>query len=103
MHSRKPITIFSYVVSQLPAQGRCSRKVHIRMWFLNAPGAQCQHACGNLFGVNRLRAVSPCGRSVAALTYSEGAEVPFDNILDRITGSDPSVTDYILWSRRRSV
>ena len=24
------------------------------------------------------------------------AEVPFDNILDRVTGSDPSVTDYIL-------
>src|SRR5262249_31310490 len=27
---------------------------------------------------------------------SEGAEIPFDNILDRVTGSDPSVTDYIL-------
>jgi uncharacterized protein with PIN domain len=26
----------------------------------------------------------------------EGAEIPFDVILDRITGSDPSVTDYIL-------
>ena len=26
----------------------------------------------------------------------EGAEIPFDNILDRITGSDPSVTDYVL-------
>jgi hypothetical protein len=25
----------------------------------------------------------------------EGAEIPFDNILDRVTGSDPSVTDYI--------
>jgi hypothetical protein len=24
------------------------------------------------------------------------AEIPFDNILDRITASDPSVTDYIL-------
>ena len=24
----------------------------------------------------------------------EGAEIPFDNILDRVTGSDPSVTDY---------
>jgi len=24
------------------------------------------------------------------------AEVPFDSILDRVTGSDPSVTDYIL-------
>jgi hypothetical protein len=24
------------------------------------------------------------------------AEIPFDNILDRVTGSDPSVTDYIL-------
>jgi len=27
---------------------------------------------------------------------SEGAENPFDNILDRVTSSDPSVTDYIL-------
>jgi hypothetical protein len=26
----------------------------------------------------------------------EGAEIPFDNILDRVTGSDPRVTDYIL-------
>jgi hypothetical protein len=25
-----------------------------------------------------------------------GAENPFDNILDRVTGSDPGVTDYIL-------
>jgi hypothetical protein len=25
-----------------------------------------------------------------------GAEIPFDNVLDRITGSDPSVTDYVL-------
>ncbi len=24
------------------------------------------------------------------------AEIPFDHILDRITGSDPSVTDYLL-------
>jgi hypothetical protein len=23
----------------------------------------------------------------------DGAEIPFDNILDRVTGSDPSVTD----------
>jgi hypothetical protein len=26
----------------------------------------------------------------------EDAQIPFDNILDRITGSDPSLTDYIL-------
>ena len=24
------------------------------------------------------------------------AGIPFDNILDRLTGSDPSVTDYVL-------
>jgi hypothetical protein len=24
------------------------------------------------------------------------AEIPFDHLLDRVTGSDPSVTDYIL-------
>ena len=28
----------------------------------------------------------------------EGAEIPFDNILDRVTDSDPSVTDYVLES-----
>jgi len=27
---------------------------------------------------------------------SKDAEIPFDNILDRLTGSDPSVTDYVL-------
>jgi hypothetical protein len=27
---------------------------------------------------------------------SDGAEIPFDHVLDRVTGSDPSVTDYIL-------
>ena len=26
----------------------------------------------------------------------EGAEIPFDVVLDQVTGSDPSVTDYIL-------
>jgi hypothetical protein len=26
----------------------------------------------------------------------DGAEIPFDNILDRVTGSDPRVTDYLL-------
>src|SRR5262245_49620782 len=26
---------------------------------------------------------------------ADGAEIPFDNILDRVTGLDPSVTDYI--------
>jgi hypothetical protein len=26
----------------------------------------------------------------------ESAEIPFDNLLDRVTGSDLSVTDYIL-------
>ena len=28
----------------------------------------------------------------------DGAEIPFDNILDRVTHSDPSVTDYVLES-----
>ena len=27
---------------------------------------------------------------------SEDAELPFENILDRLTGSDPTVTDYFL-------
>jgi hypothetical protein len=31
----------------------------------------------------------------------DGTEIPFDNIPDRVTGSDPSVTDYILESPAR--
>jgi len=27
---------------------------------------------------------------------SERAELPFENILDRLTGSDPTVTDYVM-------
>jgi hypothetical protein len=27
---------------------------------------------------------------------SEDAEIPFDNILDRVTGCDPSITDYVM-------
>ena len=30
------------------------------------------------------------------LCNPEGAEIPFDNILDRVMDSDPIVTDYIL-------
>jgi hypothetical protein len=30
----------------------------------------------------------------------EAAQIPFDNVLDRITGSDPSVTDYMLEETR---
>jgi hypothetical protein len=26
----------------------------------------------------------------------DDAELPFDNILDRVTGNDPSVTDYVM-------
>jgi len=31
-----------------------------------------------------------------------GAEIPSDNILDRVTNSDPSVTDYILEAPAKS-
>ena len=30
-----------------------------------------------------------------SIAIPDGAEIPFDNILDRVTGSDPSVTDYV--------
>jgi hypothetical protein len=26
----------------------------------------------------------------------EGAEIPFENVLDRVMGADPTVTDYLL-------
>ena len=35
--------------------------------------------------------------------FSEDAEIPFDNILERLTGSDPSVTDYVLVLLRRRI
>ncbi len=31
----------------------------------------------------------------------EGAELPFENILDRLTGCDPSITDYVLETAAR--
>ena len=34
-------------------------------------------------------------------TLCSDAEIPFDNMLDRLTGSDPSVTDYVLEVRAR--
>ena len=37
------------------------------------------------------RLIESCGHC-----NEEDAEIPFDNILDRVTGSDPSITDYIL-------
>jgi hypothetical protein len=36
-----------------------------------------------------------------ANTAIQGAEIPFDNILDRITGSDPKITDYLLDMRAK--
>jgi len=38
------------------------------------------------------------GPHVSLRCNQDGAEISFDNILDRVTGSDPSVTDYILES-----
>ena len=32
----------------------------------------------------------------------DGAEIPFDNIINRVTGSNPSVTDYVLESPAKS-
>ena len=37
------------------------------------------------------RLIESCGHC-----NPNGAEIPFDAMLDRVTGSDPSVTDYIL-------
>jgi len=33
---------------------------------------------------------------IESCEHCNRAEIPFDNILGRVTGSDPSVTDYIL-------
>ena len=62
-----------------------------------------------LFNINT-NVATPCLHRADAATLREaeklieacencnplGAETPFDNILDRVTGSDPKVTDYIL-------
>ena len=42
--------------------------------------------------------VRPAERFIKSCAHCnpDSAEIPFDNILDRVTGSDPSVTDYIL-------
>jgi hypothetical protein len=36
------------------------------------------------------------GMLVGCEACSKEAELPFENILDRLTGSDPSITDYVL-------
>jgi hypothetical protein len=42
-------------------------------------------------------ALQKAQRMIAGCEASSGdAELPFDYILDRLTGSDPSVTDYVL-------
>jgi hypothetical protein len=45
------------------------------------------------FNLRRLDGIHE--NSPDAYACSEHAEIPFDNILDRLTGSDPSVTDYV--------
>jgi hypothetical protein len=44
------------------------------------------------------RTLRPAERLIQSCEHCnpEGAEIPFDNLLDRVTGSDPSVTDYIV-------
>jgi hypothetical protein len=48
-----------------------------------------------LVGVPTLRDAERLIESCEACS-PEDAQIPFDNVLDRVTGSDPSVTDYIL-------
>ena len=48
-----------------------------------------------LIGAATLRKAERLIESCEACNPEE-AQIPFDNILDRVTGSDPSVTDYIL-------
>ena len=48
-----------------------------------------------LIDTNRLRKVERLIESCEQCN-EDGAEMPFEHILDRITGSDPRVTDYIL-------
>src|SRR5215831_2562913 len=49
-------------------------------------------------GARPVRNSPPSGRLIESCEHcnEEVAQIPFDNILDRVTGSDPSVTDYLL-------
>jgi len=53
----------------------------------NEPANTASSTCASLPLTNIIAGCEAC---------SEDAEIPFDNILDRLTGSDPSVTDYVL-------
>ena len=44
----------------------------------------------------RLAIVETAPRQSCEHCNAEAAEIPFDNVLDRVTGSDPSVTNYVL-------
>jgi hypothetical protein len=43
-----------------------------------------------------MRNASPQRLIAGCEACREDAELPFENILDRLTGSDPTVTDYVL-------
>jgi hypothetical protein len=49
-----------------------------------------------LFDETVLRQAEKLIESCGEHCHEEGAQIPFDTILDRVTDSDPKVTDYIL-------
>jgi hypothetical protein len=51
---------------------------------------RCPDRCRD-FALGRKKLIESCEHC-----NEEDAEIPLDNILDRVTGSDPSVTAYIL-------
>ena len=60
-------------------------------------GKHSRYACKPVCDVVLIDAATLPKQSIAGCeTCSETAEFRFDNILDRLTGSDPSVTDYVL-------
>jgi hypothetical protein len=52
--------------------------------------------------VDRAKILTALRQVVGCESCSDDAEIPLDNVLDRVTSSDPSVRDYV-WTFRKSV
>jgi hypothetical protein len=50
----------------------------------------------NIILVGAVTIATALEQVAACEACSRNAEIPFDTILDQMTGSDPSVTDYVL-------
>jgi hypothetical protein len=93
---RSSRTVF-LIRNNVPVLCRRSYRIRCRHIQRRSSSKKSRHQIFN--SASRIYVMRSCeNRFVPSLdqVLSEVAEIPFDNILDLVTGSDPSVTDYVL-------